>query len=171
MPADPATVLAVHPVPTGAGYTLLLLLHVASAVVGFGAVVVSGVQATAAAKGPGGARAEEARRYFRPGVNWAARALYGVPVLGFALLGASRGAFGSGDAFVTGGLGLWLVAAAVAEAVVWPAERRVQEMVSGRWEEAAANGDLARDCRALTFGSGALAAVFVAATVLMVGKP
>ncbi len=60
------------------------------------------------------------RRYFRPGVNWAGRALYGVPVFGFALVAASDGAFDAGDAFVAVGLVLWLVAAVLAEVVVWP---------------------------------------------------
>ena len=43
---------------------------------------------------------EPVRRYFRPGVNWAGRALYGVPVFGFSLIATSNGAFSSGDGFV-----------------------------------------------------------------------
>ena len=171
VPADLIIVLATPAVPTGTAYTLLLLAHVASAVVGFGAVVVTAVAAAAAARGPAGARAQGVRRYFRPGTNWAARTLYGVPLFGFALIGVSHGAFSSGDTFVVAGLGLWVVSVGVAEAVVWPAERRLQQMVTRDWERAASAGALGRDCRAIVAGSTVLVVAFVVATVLMVGKP
>jgi hypothetical protein len=157
-------------VPTGPGYSELLLLHVASALVGFGAVVVSGVPATAAARGPDGRRDEAVRRYFRPGVNVPARGLYGGPVFGFALIGASNGSFTASDPFVIGGLALWSVALVVAEAVLWPAERRVQELVADDWHQAATTGALGRECRRIVVASGVLVAVFVVAMVLMVGR-
>ena len=66
----------------------LVVLHVLSAVVGFGAIFLTGVYAGMARR-----RASEAvRRYFRPGPNWAARALYAVPVLGVVLVTTSHGA-------------------------------------------------------------------------------
>lgn len=164
------SLLAAHAVPTDPVYTVLLFLHVASALIGFGAVAVSGVQAAAAAKGPGGHRDDAVRRYFRPGVNVAARALYGVPVFGFALIGASRGSFSANDGFVIAGLGLWAVAVTVAEAVLWPAERRVQEMVADDWPGTATAGTLARHCRRVVAASGVLVAVFFVALVLMVGR-
>ncbi|MGA2521068.1 MAG: hypothetical protein ABSG81_09655, partial [Acidimicrobiales bacterium] len=73
--------------PTGPLYATLLILHVLCAVVGFGATVLTGVQAARARRGPSSATADGVRRYFRPGANWAGRALYGVPVFGFALIG------------------------------------------------------------------------------------
>ena len=94
-----------------------------------------------------------------------------MPVFGFALIGVSHGAFTSGDTFVVAGLGLWVVGVAVAEAVVWPAERRIQEMVARDWERAVSAGALGRDCRAVVTGCSVLVAIFVVATVLMVGKP
>ena len=119
------------------------------------------------------------RRYFRPGVNWAGRALYGVPVFGVALLGASAGAFEAGDGFVVVGMALWLLAAVMAEAVVWPDERRVQAALPGLWarhpgaDGAGADGAGAfdRTCRRLALSAVVLAFVFVAAVVVMVGKP
>jgi len=167
-PVGPAVV---HAVPTGAGYSVLLLLHVGCAVVGFGALVVTGVQAQRARRGPDGPGAEGVRRYFRPGVNWAGRSLYGVPLFGFGLIGASHGAFTGGDGFVVSGLGLWALAAVVAEAVVWPAERRIQAVVGGGWERAGSEGRFELDCRRLTWAAGALGAVFVVAFVLMIAKP
>lgn len=113
---------------------------------------VTGIQARRARRGPTAAGSDGVRRYFRPGVNWAARALYGVPVFGFALISSSSGAFAAGDGFVVAGLGLWALAAVVAEAVVWPGERRIQEVVSTRW----GNGEERR--RAPTVGSTTTAA-------------
>ncbi len=68
-------------------------------------------------------------RYFRPGANWAGRTLYGVPVFGFALIRASGHAFGADDGFVVIGLVLWLSAAVLAEVLVWPGERRIQQEI------------------------------------------
>ena len=158
-------------VPTGALYSVLLLLHVLCAVVGFGAVVLTGVQAFRARRGPAAPGAETVRRYFRPGPNWAGRALYGVPVFGFALIAASDGVFDGGDTFVVAGLLLWLGAVTVAEVVMWPAERRIQMELARRWDEGEPAGPLDEDCRRVVASAILLGAVFVAATVLMIGKP
>lgn len=162
---------AAHPVPTGPLYTVLLLLHVLCAVVGFGATVVTGAQAARARRGPTAPGAGGVRRYFRPGVNWAGRALYGVPVFGFALVADSDHAFAAGDGFVVVGLLIWLVAALAAEIVVWPDERRIQVVVTERWDDPAAAADLDRRCRRVAGTGVALAVLFVAAVVVMVGKP
>lgn len=173
---EPVTLLGqatstLHAVPQGAGYSALLVLHVAAAVVGFGTLATTGVQAARARRGPAGPGADGVRRYFRPGVNWAGRTLYLVPALGFGLLADSAGAFDAGDGWVVAGLLLWLVAAAVAEAVVWPGERRIQSLVSERWDDPAARPALDRHCRRVSVASALLAAVFVAAVVVMVAKP
>ena len=162
-----ATALA----PTGALYSVLLVLHVAAAVVGFGALAMTGVQAGRALRGPQQPGAEGVRRYFRPGVNWAGRALYAVPVLGFALVADSARSVDVGDGFVLAGLVLWGVAAAVAEAVVWPAERRIQVVVTTRWADATARPALAGDCARVRAWTSLLDVVFVAAVVVMVAKP
>ena len=163
--------VALRPVPTGALYSTLLLLHVLCAVVGFGTMVATGVQAARARRGPSAPGAEGVRRYFWPGVNWAGRALYGVPVFGFGLIGASDGAFHAGQGFVVVGLVLWLVAALLAEVVVWPVERRIQVALTERWSDPDAAATLDRDCRQVAAAAAVLALVFVAATVIMVGKP
>lgn len=164
-------VAVAHAAPTGPLYSVLLLLHVLCAVVGFGAVVVTGVQATRARRGPSAPGSDAVRRYFRPGVNWAGRLLYGVPLFGFALLGASKGAYRAGDGFVTVGLAVWLAAAGLAELVVWPGERRLQVEVTERWDEPGDAADLDRQCRRLAVGAVTMAALFLVATVVMIGKP
>ena len=161
----------VRPVPTGALYSVLLVLHVAAAVVGYGALLVTGVQAARARRGPAQPDAEGVRRYFRPGINWAGRSLYAVPVLGFVLVADSRSAFSSGDAFVVVGLVLLAISVVVAEAVVWPAERRIQEIVTERWGEERFRATLERDCTMVATASAVLTVLFVVAVVVMVGKP
>jgi uncharacterized membrane protein len=111
------------------------------------------------------------RRYFRPGVNWAGRALYGVPVFGFSLIAASNGAFSSSDGFVVVGLVVWIVATLLAEVVVWPGERRIQVGLIGGRDEAGAAPALDRDCRQVAAAAAVLAVLFVVATVFMIGKP
>lgn len=160
-----------HAVPQGPAYSLLLVLHVAAALVGFGAVAITGVQAARVRRGPSQPGAAGLRRYFRPGVNWAGRTLYAVPVLGFALLADSSGTFDAGDGWVVAGLGLWLAAATVAELVVWPGERRIQLLLSTRWDDAGAAPTLDRECRRVATASAALVGVFVAAVIIMVGEP
>jgi len=162
---------ALRTVPTGAVYTVLLMLHVLCAVVGFGTMVVTGVQAARARRGPTAPGAPGVQRYFRPGVNWAGRALYGVPVFGFSLIEASDGVFRSGDGFVVVGLVLWLAATLLAEVVVWPGERRIQVELDRHWEEGEVSPTLDRDCRQVAVAGAVLAVLFVAATVFMVGKP
>lgn len=164
-------VAAARAVPTGPGYSVLLLLHVGSAVVGFGALVTTGVQAARLRRVLARTGAESLRRYFRPGVNWPGRVLYAVPLLGFALVADSRGAFGVGDSWVVAGLALWVVAAVVAEAAVWPGERRIQLLVTERWGDAEAVPLLDRQCRRVAAACGLLAGIFLAAVVIMVGKP
>jgi hypothetical protein len=177
LPAFPA---AVHSVPKGAVYSILLLLHVAAAVIGFGALALTGVQARRAGRGPAGAGSDGVRRFFRPGINWAARALYAVPVFGFALISSSAGAFSTQDGFVVAGLILWALATVVAEVVVWPGERRIQMVVSTGWDATDptaaepgpdTEGRFAQDCRRVVLACGLLSAVFVAAAVLMVAQP
>jgi hypothetical protein len=164
----PSLPAVVHAVPTGAVYSILLLLHVGTAVVGFGALVMTGVEARRAGKGPAGPGAEGVRRFFKPGINWAARALYAVPVFGFALISSSKGAFSTDDGFVLAGLGLWALATMTAEFVVWPGERRIQEVVSAQW---ATDPRFEADCRRVALAAALLSVVFVVAVVLMVAQP
>ena len=122
-----------HHQPDGAAFDIVLLLHVACVVVGLVTTVAAAATATrlrrllrASAPLP-----EPLRRYFRPGVNWAGRTVYGIPVFGFALLAMSQGAYALGDGWVLGGLALFVAVALVAEGVLWPAERRLQVAVGG----------------------------------------
>jgi hypothetical protein len=111
-----------------AAYDVLLLAHVLAAAVGLGALVIAGANAGALRRS--GPDTEALRRYYRPGVNWAGRILFLVPVLGFVLMAMSHGDWSFSDAWITIGLALWALVAVGAEMYLWPAERRLQVSVA-----------------------------------------
>jgi hypothetical protein len=163
---------AMHHQPSGAAFDVVLLLHVGCAVAGLVTTV------TAAATGSrlrrllsAGAPVPEAlHRYFQPGVNWAGRAIYGIPVFGFALLAMSHGSYALREGWVLAGLVLFVAAALVCEGLLWPAERRVQgamaEMSSG-----GASGPGLADTVVMTRAALVALALLLAGTVVMVAQP
>ena len=160
-----------HPLPAAAmfarsaGYDIVLLAHILSALVGFGTVVVAGGYALALRRsGPG---SEAVRRYYRPGVNWAGRILFLVPVFGVVLIEMSDGAWSFSDGWISIGLLLWAVAAVSGELVLWPAERRLQVAVG----DPGSAPDLRNECLRVMATSVLLFAVLITATVVMVAKP
>jgi uncharacterized membrane protein len=172
-----------HNQPSGAAFDVVLLLHVACVVVG---IVTIATAAATARRLDRLARTtaplpETLQRYFRPGVNWAGRTIYGIPVFGFALLGMSKGAYALTDAWVLLGLVLFVAAALLAECVLWPAERRLQHAVAAAGTppagpeaspppvplSEAVTADAARMERA---ASGSLV-LLVVATVVMIAQP
>jgi hypothetical protein len=111
---------------TGFASGVMLVLHVVAAVVGFGAVIATGVAAGAARRS---ATSPSARRYFRPGPNWASLSLLLVPVFGAALEALQK--FPDvHQAWPWLALAMWALAAAIGTFVHWPAERRIQLLVS-----------------------------------------
>lgn len=175
-----------------AAYDLVLLAHVLSALVALVAVVVAGGFALVlrGALRRGGPLPVAVVRYFRPGVNWVGRVLFVVPVLGVALIAMSGGQWAYSDGWVTIGLGAWVVVACTAEGALWPAERRLQEVVAAVEDGGVTAPDGAdppdgagppdgpgrrTDPSALCLRSGllgiGLAVVLVAVAVLMVAKP
>jgi uncharacterized membrane protein len=111
------------------------------------------------------------RRYFRPGVNWAGRTIYGIPVFGFALLGMSHGAYAMTDAWVLIGLVLFVVLAVLAECVLWPAERRLQQAVAAVGTPAAEPGTVTADAARMERAASGALVLLVVATVLMIAQP
>jgi len=165
-PAVPAGPLAGVGQPTGPGFDIVLILHIVAVVVGFGTVVASGVQAARLlALPPGEAPPAALVRYYAPGVNWAARVLYAVPLLGLLLLGLSRGAYGFDDGWVAAGLALWAAAIALAEGLLWPAERRLGVVL------AAEGSPPRRDGRLALAGAVVVVALGLAASALMIAQP
>ena len=165
-----------HHQPDGAAFDVLLLLHVGCAVVGL-------VTTLAAATTAGRLRRllrsraplpETLRRYFRPGVNWAGRFVYGIPVFGFALLAMSQGAYALGDGWVLAGLVIFAAVVLLAEGVLWPAERRLQAAVTaagGTTDAFAPTGVMSRDATVMARAAGAALVLLLAGIVVMVAQP
>ena len=161
---------------TAAGYDIVLVIHVLSAVVATVAIAVAGGAAIALRSTLVGGRPLSAglERYYRPGVNWAGRTVMLVPIFGFALVGMSGGQWKIDDAWVSIGLVMWLVVAVVAEVLLWPAERRLQAAVTEGLDPGAPGrsgalvATLCLRCGLLGVG---LVVILVAASFLMVAKP
>ncbi|HXW38540.1 MAG TPA: hypothetical protein VEJ44_02505, partial [Acidimicrobiales bacterium] len=120
--------LVLAPPPHGPAYDIVLLAHILAVIAAFGAVVTAGASALSLARP--GPPPERVVRYYRPGVNWAGRVVFLVPVLGVVLMALSKGAWTFADGWILIGLVLWVVAASLAEMVLWPTERRLQEAVA-----------------------------------------
>jgi hypothetical protein len=155
--------------PTGPAFTVVLVGHVASVLVAL-AVVVAGAVSAIRVLTSTGELAPSVRAYFSPGVNWAGRVLYLVPVFGAALLAMSRGAYGLGATWVDCGIGLWAAATMLAEGVLWPAERRVQRGLAAS-HGAEVPAPVRRACRTMCLAAAGVIALVVGAMVVMFAKP
>ena len=155
--------------PQGAAYDVVLIFHVGCVVVGIATTVTAATTAGRLRRVLGSAAPlpETLRRYFRPGVNWAGRTVYGIPVFGFALLGMSRGAFALTDAWVLGGLVVFVALALVSEVVLWPAERRIQANLA----EGATAGVAESSAIVMARAAGVALVLLLVGTVLMIAQP
>jgi hypothetical protein len=159
----------VHHQPDGPAFDVVLILHVGCVVVGLTTTVASALTAArlrtllrTAAPFP-----DALRRYFRPGVNWAGRTIYGIPVFGFGLLALSHGAYALRDGWVTGGLTVFVGVVLIAEGVLWPAERRLQVSLV-----AVSGGESAqRDATTMVVAAAMILVLLVAGTALMLAQP
>jgi hypothetical protein len=160
---------------TDAAYTTLVALHVVSAVVGFGAVAISGVYGATARHPDREDAREETRRYFRSSgkAEWLVLL---VPFLGAGALSVRPGGADFGDAWVVAAAFVWLVAAGLLLGVVRPAERRIRAGVPALPTVAPATSDrqgveISRAASRLMWAAAASDALFLVALVLMVYRP
>lgn len=132
-----APVVTAVGLPSGPAYTVVLMCHVAAVLIGMLTMAAGAVFASRLLSAGDGPLPAGVRSYFSPGANWAGRVLYLVPVCGVALLAMSGGAYRVGSDWVITGIGLWLVAIGLAEAVLWPAEQRVRRALAAAMVTAA----------------------------------
>jgi len=166
--------ISVHHQPDGPAFDIVLIVHVGCVVVSLVTLVASVTTASRLRTVLGGATAlpDAVARYFRPGLNWAGRSVYGVPVFGFLLLALSHGAYSLHDGWVVAGLIILVGVVVVAEGLLWPAERRLQVAVAPlRQGGVPAGEEVLRDTTTMVV-SGSLALVLVAlGSALMVAQP
>ena len=166
--------VGVHHQPNGPAFDVALILHVGCVVVGLTTTVASALTARrlqtllrSAAPFP-----DAIRRYFRPGVNWAGRTIYGIPIFGFLLLALGHGAYALHDGWIMGGLTLFVGMVLLAEGLMWPAERRLQvslAAVSGGGVPA--EQSVHRDATTMVWAAMVILFLLVAGSALMVAQP
>jgi uncharacterized membrane protein len=164
----------VHHQPDGPAFDVVLILHVGCVVVGLTTTVASALSAgrlrtllRTATLPP-----EAVLRYFRPGVNWAGRTIYGIPIFGFALLALGHGDYALRDGWVMGGLAIFVGIVLLAEGVLWPAERRLQvSLVAASDGGTAADESVRRDARAMELSAAVTLVLLVVGSALMVAQP
>jgi hypothetical protein len=169
----------VHGQPDGPAFDIVLLLHVACVVAGLAAMVTSAATAARLRRllGAGTPLPDAVVRYFRPGVNWVGRSIYGIPVFGFVLLAMSRGAYAATDGWVMAGLAVFVVVALVGEGILWPAERRLQISVGtapgggAPADQSVGAGPTTRQAQLVLWSAAVSIALLLAGTVLMVAQP
>jgi hypothetical protein len=173
---------AMHHQPSGAAFDVVLLLHVGCAVAGLATTAAAAATATRLRRLlRGGAPVPDAlRRYFQPGVNWAGRAVYGIPVFGVALVAMSQGTYALGDGWIVAGVVLFVTMAAVGEGVLWPAERRLQTAVTAMGSgtdgvpepiAATASGAVIGNATAVARSAEVALVLLLAGMVVMVAQP
>ena len=163
-----------HHQPDGPAFDVVLLLHVGCVVVTLVTLVAGIASATrlrtllhASAPFP-----DPVMRYFRPGVNWAGRSIYGVPLFGFGLLALSHGAYSLRDGWVAAGLVIFVGAVLVTEYALWPAERRLQvSLVPLQGGATRAGEAVLRDARLMAWSATVALLLLVAGSVVMVAQP
>ena len=164
----------VHHQPDGPAFDVVLILHVGCVVVGLTTTVASALSAgrlrsllRTATPLP-----DAVLRYFRPGVNWAGRTIYGIPIFGFALLALGHGAYALPDGWVMGGLAIFVGIVLLAEGVLWPAERRLQvSLVATSDGGTPADASVPRDARAMERAAAVTLVLLVVGSALMVAQP
>ena len=162
-----------HQPPDGPAFDIVLILHVGCVVAALATLATSAAIAVRLRRllGDSAPLPEPVVRYFRPGVNWVGRSVYGVPLFGLLLLALSHGAYSLRDGWVTTGLSIFVVVVLVTEGMLWPAERRLQvSLLTERGAEAPA-AESGRDARAMSWSAGVAIALLLAGSALMVAQP
>jgi lysylphosphatidylglycerol synthetase-like protein (DUF2156 family) len=160
--------------PGGPAFDIVLIVHVGCVVVGLITLVTSAATASrlrkllrAAAPFP-----DALARYFRPGVNWAGRSVYGIPVFGFLLLALGHGAFSLREGWVMAGLVILVGVVLITEGALWPAERRLQVSLLSLGEGSAPSGvAVLRDAEVMARSARVALALLVVGSALMVAQP
>jgi uncharacterized membrane protein len=165
-----------HHQPDGPAFDIVLIVHVGCVVVSLVTLVAS---ATTAARlrrllSAGDPFPEAVARYFRPGINWAGRSVYGIPVFGFLLIALSHGAYSLRDGWILAGLALLVAVVLLTEGTVWPAERRLQVSLvplHAGGTPAGRADPVQRDARAMMLSAELALILLVLGSALMVAQP
>ena len=164
----------VHHQPDGPAFDIVLIVHVGCVVAGLVTLAASVSTAVRLRRLLAAAEPfpEAVARYFKPGVNWAGRSVYGIPVFGFLLLALSHGTYSLRDGWVTAGLAILVGMILLAEGTLWPSERRLQVSLVPLGEGAVhADESVLRDVKAMALSAMLALVLLVVGSALMVAQP
>ncbi len=170
-----AVILALSTGVDTSTYRVILLLHLLTAIVGFGGVLLNGAYAAQAAARPGptGRAVSEANEAV---TAIADRVIWLVPLTGLALVWASDGAWQLGDTWLWASLALFAVAAAASRLLLSPGHHHINRLLAEA-EGHAGEGpppqlaEVERLGRRQAVTGVAVDLVMVAILVLMVWRP
>lgn len=153
-------------------YQIVLLLHIAAAIVGFGGIIAHSAYNAKAFGGTAG----EARVLLSTTqlvTSLAHYAIYGVFLLGIALVALSDGGISFGAPWISASFVVWFALVGLAHGMVKPAVRSLKEKA----DELAPGARMADDpevlglAKKLALGDGLTQLLIVIALVLMIWQP
>lgn len=153
-------------------YNIVLLLHIATAIVGFGGLIAHSAYNARAFASPAG----EAAILFkntRAITNISNYALYALFVLGIVLISLSDGTYGMGEAWVSASFVVWFFVLGAAHGLVKPTMVKMQERAEALESSAVVKNDseFGNLAKKLAMGEGAVQVLLVVGLVLMLWKP
>ncbi|MEZ5340043.1 MAG: DUF2269 family protein [Acidimicrobiales bacterium] len=157
-------------------YKIILLLHIAAAIVGFGGVIAHGAYNAKAFASKAG-QAKAILSVTQSVTNIAHYAIYGVLVLGVILISLSSGGnsegISMGAPWVSASFVVWFALVGVAHGLVKPTVRGLLSEAEGMADndEMTANPSVLALAKKLALGEGLTQLLLVIAIILMIWKP
>jgi len=142
------------------GYKILLLLHILSAVIGYGGYFLNGLFPRATVR----SSPEAATAIAAPALQVSTLSqfgMYGVFVFGMGLIGASHKQVEFSQAWVSISMVLWVATIGILHGVILPAQRALK----------AGEGDRASLAQRISIGGGIMNLAVIVTLVLMVWEP
>jgi uncharacterized membrane protein len=110
-------------------YNVLLVLHILTAIIGLGSVMLNGIYAAQAQKRPGpGGRAVSEANFFVSNVG--EKFIYAIPIFGILLVLASHKAWTFGQTWIWLALVLYVIAIGISHAVLIPGHKRINALLA-----------------------------------------
>lgn len=153
-------------------YQIVLLLHIAAAIVGFGGVIAHGAYNAKAFAGTAG-DAVAILKTTKTVTNLAHYAIYGVFLLGIALVALSDSAISFGAPWISGSFVVWFLMVGAAHGLVKPTVAGLLEQAEGLAPDAMMSTEPAvlPLAKKLALGEGVTQLLLVISLVLMIWQP
>lgn len=152
-------------------YRIVLLAHIASAIVGFGPMIANGILNATAFRSSGGAAAVILRAG-RAVTRASDAAIYALLPLGIVLIALSDDAFGYGNVWVSASFVVWFLLVGAIHGAIRPAVRTLAARAEAIGDATLSDDpEAASASRRLMVGEAATQVLLAVALVLMLWKP